>query len=68
MSIGLRVVEFESAGATEFLEGGDSLRILASVKPDASRYLADRFAMVAVDSDLGLLARASDASIVSFSP
>lgn len=41
--------------------------ILAPVKADADRYLGDGFTMVAVGSDLGLLARASDALVASFS-
>jgi len=40
--------------------------ILASVQADADRYLADGFSMVAVGSDLGLLARGSDALVASF--
>ncbi|RFB81146.1 HpcH/HpaI aldolase family protein [Methylovirgula sp. 4M-Z18] len=40
--------------------------ILAPVKADADRYLANGFTMVAVGSDLGLLARGSDALIASF--
>lgn len=40
--------------------------ILAPVKADADRYLADGFTMVAVGSDLGLLARGSDALVASF--
>ncbi|BCG97050.1 HpcH/HpaI aldolase family protein [Mesorhizobium sp. 131-2-1] len=40
--------------------------ILAPVKADADRYLADGFTMAAVGSDLGLLARGSDALIASF--
>ncbi|MBN9552772.1 MAG: 2-dehydro-3-deoxyglucarate aldolase [Alphaproteobacteria bacterium] len=40
--------------------------ILAPVKADADRYLADGFTMVAVGSDLGLLARGSDNLIASF--
>ncbi|MCO5145337.1 MAG: aldolase/citrate lyase family protein [Aquamicrobium sp.] len=41
--------------------------ILAPVKADADRYLGDGFTMVAVGSDLGLLTRASDALVASFS-
>ena len=41
--------------------------ILAPVKADADRYLADGFTMVAVGADLGLLARGSDALIAGFS-
>jgi len=40
--------------------------ILAPVKGDADRYLTDGFTMVAVGSDLGLLARGSDTLIASF--
>lgn len=45
---------------------GKASGILAPVKADAERYLADGFTMVAVGSDLGLLARGSDALIASF--
>ncbi|MDX8466914.1 aldolase/citrate lyase family protein [Mesorhizobium sp. VK23B] len=45
---------------------GKACGILAPVKADADRYLADGFTMVAVGSDLGLLARGSDALIASF--
>jgi 4-hydroxy-2-oxoheptanedioate aldolase len=45
---------------------GRASGILASVKADADRYLADGFTMVAVGSDLGLLARGSDALVASF--
>lgn len=45
---------------------GKSAGILAPAKADADRYLADGFTMVAVGSDLGLLARGSDALIASF--
>ncbi|CDX45325.1 alpha-dehydro-beta-deoxy-D-glucarate aldolase [Mesorhizobium plurifarium] len=45
---------------------GKASGILAPVKADADRYLADGFTMVAVGSDLGLLARGSDALIASF--
>lgn len=47
-------------------QAGKASGILAPVKPDADRYLADGFTMVAVGSDLGLLARGSDALIASF--
>ncbi|MCO5080263.1 MAG: aldolase/citrate lyase family protein [Rhizobiaceae bacterium] len=47
---------------------GKASGILAPVKADADRYLADGFTMVAVGSDLGLLARGSDALIASFAP
>ncbi|TPJ69138.1 aldolase/citrate lyase family protein [Mesorhizobium sp. B2-7-1] len=45
---------------------GKASGILAPVKADADCYLADGFTMVAVGSDLGLLARGSDALIASF--
>jgi len=45
---------------------GKASGILASVKADADRYLADGFTIVAVGSDLGLLARGSDALVASF--
>ncbi|MDX8453735.1 aldolase/citrate lyase family protein [Mesorhizobium sp. VK9D] len=45
---------------------GKASGILAPMKADADRYLADGFTMVAVGSDLGLLARGSDALIASF--
>ncbi|TIV72197.1 MAG: 2-dehydro-3-deoxyglucarate aldolase [Mesorhizobium sp.] len=45
---------------------GKASGILAPAKSDADRYLADGFTMVAVGSDLGLLARGSDALIASF--
>ncbi|WP_434724105.1 HpcH/HpaI aldolase family protein [Mesorhizobium sp. RIZ17] len=45
---------------------GKASGILAPVKADADRYLADGFTMVAVGSDLGLPARGSDALIASF--
>lgn len=45
---------------------GKASGILAPVRADADRYLADGFTMVAVGSDLGLLARGSDALIASF--
>ncbi|OBQ86042.1 HpcH/HpaI aldolase/citrate lyase family protein [Mesorhizobium sp. WSM3873] len=45
---------------------GKASGILAPVKADADRYLAEGFTMVAVGSDLGLLARGSDALIASF--
>ena len=45
---------------------GKASGILAPVKADADRYLAAGFTMVAVGSDLGLLARASDVLIASF--
>ncbi|WP_224542937.1 HpcH/HpaI aldolase family protein [Mesorhizobium sp. CA16] len=45
---------------------GKASGILAQVKADADRYVADGFTMIAVGSDLGLLARGSDALIASF--
>lgn len=45
---------------------GKASGILAPAKADADRYLADGFSMVAVGSDLGLLARGSDALIAAF--
>lgn len=45
---------------------GKQAGILAPAKADAERYLKDGFAMVAVGSDLGLLARGSDALVASF--
>ncbi|RUU11728.1 2-dehydro-3-deoxyglucarate aldolase [Mesorhizobium sp. USDA-HM6] len=45
---------------------GKASGILAPVKADADRYLADGFTMVAVGSDLGLLARGSDTLIAAF--
>lgn len=45
---------------------GKASGILAPAKADADRYIADGFTMVAVGSDLGLLARGSDALIASF--
>lgn len=45
---------------------GKAAGILAPVKADADRYLADGFTMVAVGADLGLLARGSDNLIASF--
>ncbi|THF55240.1 HpcH/HpaI aldolase family protein [Ollibium composti] len=45
---------------------GKASGILAPAKADADRYLADGFTMVAVGSDLGLLARGSDALVASF--
>ncbi|CAA0108389.1 5-keto-4-deoxy-D-glucarate aldolase [Starkeya nomas] len=45
---------------------GKASGILAPVKADADRYIAEGFTMVAVGSDLGLLARGSDALVASF--
>lgn len=45
---------------------GKASGILTAVKADADRYLEDGFTMVAVGSDLGLLARGSDALVASF--
>jgi 4-hydroxy-2-oxoheptanedioate aldolase len=64
-------------GAASVQEAIDSVRraaaaagkasgILAPIKADADRYLADGFTMVAVGSDLGLLARGADTLIASF--
>ena len=47
---------------------GKSAGILAPVRADAQRYLAAGFTMVAVGSDLGLLARGSDALVSAFKP
>lgn len=47
-------------------KAGKASGILAPAKADADRYLADGFTMVAVGSDLGLLARGSDALVASF--
>ncbi|MFC0220053.1 HpcH/HpaI aldolase/citrate lyase family protein [Pseudochelatococcus lubricantis] len=46
---------------------GKASGILAPAKADADRYLRDGFTMVAVGSDLGLLARGADNLIASFS-
>lgn len=51
---------------TDAARAGKPVGILAPVKADADRYIADGFTMVAVGSDLGLLARGSDALIASF--
>ena len=45
---------------------GKASGILAPVKDDAERYIADGFTMVAVGSDLGLLSRGADALVASF--
>ncbi|SDE94002.1 4-hydroxy-2-oxoheptanedioate aldolase [Paracoccus isoporae] len=45
---------------------GKPAGILAPQKADADRYLADGFTMVAVGSDLGLLARGADNLVASF--
>lgn len=45
---------------------GKAAGILAPAKTDADRYLEAGFTMVAVGSDLGLLARGSDALVASF--
>ncbi len=47
-------------------EQGKSAGTLASVKVDADRYIADGFRVVAVGSDLGILARGADALMSSF--
>jgi hypothetical protein len=46
-------------------KAGKVCGILATITGDADRYIADGFLMVAVGSDLGLLARGSDALIAS---
>ncbi len=48
-------------------DAGKASGILAPAKADADRYLRDGFTMVAVGSDLGLLARGADNLIASFS-
>jgi 4-hydroxy-2-oxoheptanedioate aldolase len=45
---------------------GKASGILAPIKSDADRYFSAGFSMVAVGSDLGLLARGSDALVASF--
>ena len=45
---------------------GKSAGILAPVKADADRYIADGFKLVAVGADLGILARGTDALMASF--
>lgn len=45
---------------------GKASGILAPAKADADRYLAAGFTMVAVGSDLGMLARGSDALVAAF--
>lgn len=45
---------------------GKAAGILAPAQADATRYIADGFTMVAVGSDLGLLARGSDALVAQF--
>lgn len=45
---------------------GKAAGILAPQKADADRYLAEGFTMVAVGSDLGLLARGADNLVASF--
>lgn len=47
-------------------DAGKASGILAPLKADADRYLAQGFTMVAVGADLGLLARGSDNLIASF--
>lgn len=47
-------------------DAGKASGILAPAKADADRYLRDGFTMVAVGSDLGLLARGADNLIASF--
>lgn len=48
-------------------DAGKASGILAPAKADADRYIGDGFTMVAVGSDLGLLARGSDNLVASFS-
>ncbi|RUU57258.1 aldolase/citrate lyase family protein [Mesorhizobium sp. M2C.T.Ca.TU.002.02.1.1] len=60
------VQEAISSVRTAAASAGKASGILAPVRADADRYLADGFTMVAVGSDLGLLARGSDALIASF--
>ncbi|CDX54031.1 alpha-dehydro-beta-deoxy-D-glucarate aldolase [Mesorhizobium plurifarium] len=60
------VQEAISSARRAAASAGKASGILAPVKADADRYLADGFTMVAVGSDLGLLARGSDALIASF--
>jgi 4-hydroxy-2-oxoheptanedioate aldolase len=47
---------------------GKATGILAPQQADAQRYLAAGFTMVAIGSDLGLLARGSDALVAQFRP
>ena len=47
---------------------GKAAGILAPQQADAQRYLAAGFTMVAIGSDLGLLARGSDALVAQFRP
>ncbi|RUZ74216.1 2-dehydro-3-deoxyglucarate aldolase [Mesorhizobium sp. M7A.F.Ca.US.006.01.1.1] len=47
-------------------EAGKASGILAPANADANRYLSDGFTMVAVGSDLGLLARGTDVLVASF--
>lgn len=62
------VQEAIAAVAAAARAAGKAAGILAPAKADADRYLAGGFTMVAVGSDLGLLARASDALVASFQP
>lgn len=55
-----------SSVLTATLAAGKVAGILAPQKADADRYLAAGFTMVAVGSDLGLLARGSDALVAGF--
>ena len=55
----------ESARAAA-VKAGKAAGILAPIKADAERYVAAGFTMVAVGSDLGLLARGSDGLIASY--
>ena len=63
---GAAPVQEAIASVRKAATAGKASGILAPVKADADRYLADGFTMVAVGSDLGLLARGSDALIASF--
>lgn len=61
-----RVQEAIASVRKAAVAAGKASGILAPAKADADRYLADGFTMVAVGSDLGLLARGSDALVASF--
>ncbi len=64
---GLQRVQDAIASVREAAKAaGRASGILAPVKADADRYLLDGFTMVAVGSDLGLLARGSDALVAAF--
>jgi 4-hydroxy-2-oxoheptanedioate aldolase len=62
----VHVQEAIEAARTAAAKAGKAAGILAPVKADADRYLEGGFTMVAVGSDLGLLARGSDGLIASF--